>query len=85
MTQVLDITAVSWLRLISGRWLVKILVGTSTVVSEALCGFLHFFQSDVGKLSSVRTWLLPSTAFQIHYLLVIPSFNAMYSELLTAF
>jgi hypothetical protein len=54
-----------------------------------LTGIFVVFLSTSNKIpntvvSEIWTWMLPSTSFLIHFSLIILSFNAIMSELLTA-
>jgi hypothetical protein len=53
------------------------------VILYRLCSLLNrFFQENVGKVTTNRPWLFPSTSFPIHYSIIITRLFAISSELL---
>jgi hypothetical protein len=59
------------------RYAVRISAGTSIIPTEVLRGFTQSFQK-VAIWFQIMTWPITSNPF--HYVLIILTFDAMYSE-----
>ena len=55
-----------------------------TILTDIFCDSSQSLQPNVEVVPEDRPWPLPSISLSIHYSLVIKSFNAIESELLTA-
>jgi hypothetical protein len=57
------------------RQRVQISARSSASFTEVWCGFLQSLQANSGRAIQIWPWTLPSTAFSIYCLSIIPSFE----------
>jgi hypothetical protein len=63
---------------------VEISAQRPSILTQVFRSFPQSVKGNTGIMPQIRPWPLPSTFFPIHYSLIIPSYDAVQSEILTA-